>query len=290
MFQPHILHLLMNPKIKWMFIILFFIGMSLVVLNRLYVFIEQQYAQKFHQPLLHNPILFKRKLDRGLQSYLETNFSFYKTLEQRQKNRFEHRLVGFMNDKDFVSKDGLHLTEEMKILISATAVMLTFGYRNYKLPNVSAIFIFPSEFKSLSSENLHAGEFSPYYKTVAFSWKEFKKGYDISNDNLNLGIHEFSHALHIRSIMSNDVSSQIFMEALIDLKHFLGNNEAVRINLLESNYIRRYGFENEYEFTAVLMECFFETNSEFKNEFPEIYTYVKRMLGYPSEFKFSDYN
>lgn len=274
------LFILMHPKAKWFFIVLFFTGMCLVVFNRIYVFLEQQYAQKFYRPILSNPIVFKRKLSKDLESYLKSNFSFYQKLDAKKKRVFGHRLVRFRDSKEFFGKDGLTLTDEMKTLISATATMLTFGYRNYRMSNVTAIFVFPSEFKSLSSENLHAGEFSPYHKTIAFSWEDFKKGYDISNDNLNLGIHEFSHALHIRSVTANDISSQIFMSGLIGLKHYLSNNEEIRLTLIESNYIRRYGFTNEYEFTAVLIECFFETNSQFEREFPEIYAFVRRMLNY----------
>ena len=64
------------------------------------------------------------------------------------------------------------------------------------------------------------------------------------------------------------------------MKQFLKSNESIRQKLLNSNYVRRYGFSNEFEFTAVLLECFFESNTEFKSEFPEIYSYIERMLSF----------
>lgn len=49
---------------------------------------------------------------------------------------------------------------------------------------------------------------------------------------------------------------------------------------MQSNFFRAYAFENQYEFVAVLLEHFFESPSEFKLQFPEIYIKVKLMINY----------
>ena len=112
------------------------------------------------------------------------------------------------------------------------------------------------------------------------SWKDFKKGFAIDNDNLNLGIHEFAHAIHLNSIKERDVSSTIFSDSFKELTTLLSNEEALRKDLIASKYFRDYAYTNQFEFIAVIIETFIETPDEFKSLFPEIYDKTKQMLNF----------
>lgn len=99
------------------------------------------------------------------------------------------------------------MNKESQILIGATYIMRTFGMRKYIVDVFDKIIIYPNEYFSTHSEQYHKGEFNPMIKVVAFSWKHFEEGFAIDNDNLNLGIHEFSHVIHHQSIRNNADSS-----------------------------------------------------------------------------------
>jgi hypothetical protein len=193
-------------------------------------------------------------------------------------------LASLIKQLEFHTRDDLELREEMRVLITATAVMMTFGFRDYRLPNLQRVVLYPGPYHSEMSGKMHKGEYSPAYKTLAFSWPDFLMGYDIANDNLNLGIHELSHVIHIKCHFGEDISSHIYNLGFRALKEFLRNHEAMRQALIKTRYFRAYAFTNEVEFIAVLIECFFETPEIFKADFPEIYGYVKRMLN----FKYSN--
>src|SRR5690606_39707147 len=60
----------------------------------------------------------------------------------------------------------------------------------------------------------HKGEFNPREKVIVFSWKDFENGYKIENDNLNIGIHEFTHAMQLEAKQARDLDSARFS------KHF----------------------------------------------------------------------
>ena len=61
---------------------------------------------------------------------LEKYFPYYQLLDAKQQARFRHRMVQFIKAKQFIARDGLNrVTPEMISLISATAVMLSFGMR-----------------------------------------------------------------------------------------------------------------------------------------------------------------
>ena len=59
----------------------------------------------------------------------------------------------------------------------------------------------------------------------------------------------------------------------------------VKEKLNNTNYFRKYGFSNQYEFLAVIAEYFFESPNEFKSQFPIIYGYTQKLLN----FKYSRY-
>ncbi|WP_115461198.1 zinc-dependent peptidase [Winogradskyella aurantiaca] len=271
----------MNPILRTVFLILFFLGMFLVVFSRLWIFAEQQFAERIHRPFFLYSILLRKKLKPREIAVLETKFSFYTSLNLKQQKRFRHRVANLKEQFLFHPREALVLTDEMRVLVTATAVMISFGFRDYSLPNLENIILYPGPYHSeLGGGDLHKGEYSPAYKTLVFSWPDFLNGYDISNDNLNLGIHELSHVLHIKCHFSSDISSQIYNEGFHSLKNFLKSHEELRQNLVQTSYFRAYAFNNEVEFIAVLIECYFETPSEFQRRFPDIYHYVERMLNF----------
>ena len=265
--------------------IIFFGGMAIVVLSRFYIFFEEQYALKKRKPFFRNAIIFRNKLTEKQHRILTREFSFYNRLEKKEQHIFRHRLATFIKTKKFIGRENLVPDDEMKVLISATAVMLTFGFRNYLIDIVETIIIYPKAYYSQINEVYHKGETNPQLKTIVFSWEDFKQGYHIGDDNLNLGIHEFGHAIHLNAFKNNDISSLIFKQGFEDLTNFLQSHEHVRKNLIASKYFRAYAYTNHFEFFAVLLENFIETPLEFRSQFPELYKYLKQMLN----FKFAGY-
>ena len=158
--------------------------------------------------------------------------------------------------------------------------MLTFGFRDFYIGLISKIIIYPKAFYSNTNKNYHKGEFNPKLATLVISWEDFQKGFTNNRDNINLGIHEFTHAIHINSIKERDISSTIFSDSFKELSHLLASNETLRNDLMASDYFRKYAFTNQFEFLAVAIENFIETPNEFKLQFPEVYSKVKQMLNF----------
>ncbi|PQV51170.1 hypothetical protein CLV33_10190 [Jejuia pallidilutea] len=242
--------------------------------------LEMSYVLKYKKPLYNHLYLNLKKLNTEQRVVLQNSFPFYKKLSKKEKTYFEHRVVSFINDKDFIGRDLDVITEEMKVLISATAIMLTFGFRDFYIGLISKIVVYPDKFYSNVNKTYHKGEFNPKLKTLVLSWKDFKQGFDIGNDNLNLGIHEFTHAIHLNSIKERDVSSTIFTDSFKELSMLISTNNSLRDELLGFEYFRNYAYTNQFEFIAVAVENFVETPKDFKAKFPEIYNKIKQMLNF----------
>jgi MtfA peptidase len=269
---------------KLIFAILFAILLYLVI-HFLLRMLEMAYVLKYKKPYYTHFYFYLRKLNPEQKIILKNRFVFYNKLTEKQKKYFEHRVASFIKDKDFIGRDGVVVTDEMKVLISATGVMLTFGFRDFYIGLLSKIVIYPTQFFSRINNEYHKGEFNPKLKALVISWEDYNLGFKNSHDNINLGIHEFTHAIHLNSIKERDVSATIFSDLFKELTDLLTHKESLRLKLLDSEYFRTYGYTNQFEFLAVLVENFIETPSEFKSQFPEVYSKVKQMLN----FNFSGY-
>jgi len=257
-------------------LLLFFSGMFYMVFS----IIESVYLVAFNKPIYVHFYPVRKELRHDETYILEKEFSFYRKLSEKQKRYFRHRVHSFVNQYKFVGRQGLEPTPAIRLKIAATWVMLTFGMRSY-LPSIfEGIIIYPDVFESRNG-NMHKGEFNPMAKAVVFSWKHFEEGHAFENDNLNLGLHEFAHVLHLHStrVSRPGASGMVYadmFEKVLDYVDHPGNRQ----HLLGLNYLRDYAYTNNHEFMAVVLEHFFETPQEFRQKLPELYGLVKKMINY----------
>jgi Mlc titration factor MtfA (ptsG expression regulator) len=277
------------PEDKYELVIGDYIGMLILItpLFSLFLFfsfyvIEIIYLRNYKKPLVVFANVNFYQLQESQKQILFQNFQFYKQLKPKYKRYFEHRIANFINTYEFVGRD-ISVTEEMKVTIAGTAIMLTFGMRDYLNPLFKRIIIFPDIYYSDQTENYHKGEFNPKLESIVFSWKHFKEGIEITNDNLNLGLHEFTHAFHIHSLKSDKATAVLFNESLQNLFKVVSNPQ-LKEQLINSGFLRDYAYENQFEFVAVLLEYFFESPQEFKSKFPSIFIKVKHMINYNEKY------
>ncbi len=261
------------------------LGIFIAILLYLFIqfalkMLEMVYVLRRKKPFFVHLYLFLRKLNPQQKSILKNQFAFYNKLDKKHKRYFEHRVSSFINDKDFIGRNGIKMSDEIKVLISSTAVMLTFGFRDFYIGLINKIVIYPEKFYSKINNEYHKGEFNPKLKTLVISWEDFKMGYQLSKDNINLGIHEFIHAIHLNSLNERDISSTIFSDSFQELTEMLAHHKTIREQLIASKYIRKYAFTNQFEFLAVIIESFIETPQELKLHFPEVYIKIRQMLNF----------
>ena len=244
----------------------------------LFKIFENWYAGTYNRPLFRHYLIF-RKLTISQLEILDNDFVFYKKLSEKHKKQFQHRVVTFIAEKKFVGRDGLVVTERMQVLIAAIGCMLSFGRKNYEYSLIEFILIYPKEFYSAINDDFHKGEFNPRGRALVLSWKDFEDGYKITDDNLNLGIHEFMHAMQLEAMQSKDLDASRFSKEFQNILLQLTNIE-LKEKLDETRYFRAYAFTNQYEFMAVLAEYFIESPKDFKTHFPKLYSHTQKLLNF----------
>jgi Mlc titration factor MtfA (ptsG expression regulator) len=242
-------------------------------------FLDDIWIAFFGKPLYIHLYFNPKKIAPETAYVLRQKFQFYNKLSDKEKVYFHHRIASFNEEYELISREDFAITTEVKTLVAATYVMLTFGMRRYLIDSFDKIILYPNEYYSNPNQEYHKGEFNPVLKAVVFSWEDFIGGYEIDNDNLNLGIHEFTHVVHHHSMRNNDASSLNFRKHYQQLYKEV-NHPPNRERLIHSDYFRVYAYTNPYEFISVIVEHYFETPQLFKKEFPELFENVSLMLNH----------
>lgn len=220
---------------------------------------------------------FYKTLDASSQQVLKSNFKFYQNLSHRQQKLFNHRVVAFMEHHQFIGREGIVVDRLIKLLVSGTAVMLSFGFDRYLYSLFDTIIVYPQHYFSKQTQQEHKGETNPALGVIVFSWEDFKEGIIIEHDNLHLGLHKFAHALQFSFLNERSHEARVFKHHF-DLILYHLKDADVRHRLINTGYLRHYAFENQYEFFAVMVEHFYESPSDFMTTLPTLYQLMAKLL------------
>ena len=208
--------------------------------------------------------------------YLEHHFPFYKQLPPKSKKMFEKRVAYFMDSKEFIPREMIAVSWEMKLLISSAAIQMTFGFPRVYLSHFKFILVYPGKFLSTSTNQMHQGEVNPAYQTIVIGWKYFVEGY-LKKDGRNLGLHEMAHALRLENRIVNQEFNFLDEDTLAEWE-LRATNTMREIAEGRETFFREFGAKDREEFFALAVENYFERPHEFAEKHPLTYGVMCRLL------------
>lgn len=214
----------------------------------------------------------RNSLNEMEENILKQNFSYYNKLSKEKQTIFGYRVKQFFEDKNIVGMEGLEVDGKILLLIAATAVKLTFGLRYYKFSYFHTFRIFPSQFYSkLINSYMYGG--TSVTGVMSLAWDRFEYGFENTVDNINLGFHEFAHALII---------SQQYDISIISFKRYTADYdvqvEYAKDIMRNDDFFREYAYTNDMEFFAVVVEHFFENPIPLRDKLPTLYTCLTKLF------------
>jgi MtfA peptidase len=209
---------------------------------------------------------------------LQKYFPYYQTLSKENKIKFEKKVVNFIYGKHFIPRNVDEVTLEARVLIAASAVQLTFGLPNVYLNVFRRILVYPNDYYSSITKRYHKGEVNPRFGIIVLSWQSFVDGYIYPNDSKNLGLHEMAHALRFENLIRSEDYPPFeadLLQQFDDFAHRVCNDP----EFANQTFFRPYACTDEHEFFSVAVENFFERSELFKEQMPELYGILVRLLG-----------
>lgn len=223
------------------------------------------------------PLLYKGKElkfpDDDLDKVCSKYNSYYLKLNFAEKKRFTGRLKEFLRTKDFyIYADKGY--KEMPILISASAIQITFGLDEYKLSHFKNIIIHPDAY--LMDNPLRVLMGNVQGNSITLSWKHFLADYQNPTDGKNVGLHEMAHALQVQYLFTKHNRTNDFKE---DFEHYdRVDDEVLKEKFEADGLFDKYALNNKNELWATSVELFFERPADLKLDYPELYDSIKLVL------------
>ncbi|HYC41049.1 MAG TPA: zinc-dependent peptidase [Chitinophagaceae bacterium] len=201
-------------------------------------------------------------------------FTYFNDLSTEKRMRFIRRTYNFRQSKRF-HFIGMEQNEDAAILVSASAVQVTFGLKNYQLLHFRDVYVLAAAYHMENEEELYIGHVAP--EGIYLSWKHFLYGYANKKDNINVAVHEMAHAL-----LYNNFFAQYGVDAHFRLNYekFSNSTGPIFADVITKrrSYLRGYAFSNLHEFWAVSVEAFFENPKDLRDNMPELYQALCRVL------------
>jgi Mlc titration factor MtfA (ptsG expression regulator) len=246
------------------------------VLIALIVFLPVTSIRSRRKKFIRMPRLWVKPISSAQVAILRKYVPYYIALSDEQRVVFEGRVAHFMADKTFIARNMDQVSIEMKILISSSAVQMTFGLPTINLMHFQFILVYPDNYYSTLTKKYHKGEVNPRLKAIVLSWRAFLEGEQLA-EGINLGLHEMAHALHLENGIRNAEFDFLDKEALANWDRLV-DQEISLIKQGEASFFRAYGSVDTYEFFAVAIERFFETPHAFHQYHPSLYDTLSLML------------
>ncbi len=201
--------------------------------------------------------------------------------------QLKKRMQVFIAEKAFIGCAGLHITEEMRVVIAAQACLLILNRPTDYFAQVRQILLYPAAFAvqrastdgaGLLSENRLAlsGE-SWSQGQVILSWQDTLEGAADPNDGRNVVIHEFAHQLDQENGAPQGAPPPLAGDAEHDVERWARVFQAAfrqlkgEVRFGQEGLLNHYGAQDPAEFFAVVSETFFEQGAALKQDYPDLY-------------------
>ena len=203
------------------------------------------------------------------RDFLLDNYDHYDRLPPDLRRRFEDDVRIFMAETRVTGIEA-PVTDELRLLVAASAVTLSLGWPDYEWDQLSEVLLYPHNFDrdySFDSEDL-SGQAHPW-GTVILSIPALRESFADPDDAYHVGIHEFAHLLDLDRTQFSGIPPGLSPAR---------SREWVELRDREMDRMRRgksviddYGASDPAEFLAVAVEAFFEAALELRRRHRQVY-------------------
>lgn len=212
---------------------------------------------------------------------LEAGAPFFRELAPPRQERLLAMLQLFLAEKPIIAAGGLELTEEMRVLVGASAVRLILDLDLDHYQRLTEIVLYPYDALVDPQHDDALLGLAHRHGAVVLSWPSVRAGLRAPHDGHDTAVHEFAHALDLADGVFDGAPALRAREDYGPWARHLGQAYDALVdgdrNLLR--VLRPYGGTNPPEFFAVATEAFFERPDELRRRAPDLYQDLARFYG-----------
>jgi Mlc titration factor MtfA (ptsG expression regulator) len=210
-----------------------------------------------------------RPIPEGWRQLLLDRYDHYERLPTDLRRRFEDDVRLFVDEKR-ITGVGVHVTEELRLLVAASAVTLSVAWPDYEWNQLSEVLLYPDDFDrdyQIGRSEL-AGQ-AHGWGTLILSVPALIEGFEDPDEACHVGLHEFAHLLDVEGTQFDGLPSG-FDDAHARRFIALREKEMERLRRGKS-VLDEYGANDPVEFFPVAVEAFFEPALALRKRHRELY-------------------
>ncbi|MEA3501858.1 MAG: M90 family metallopeptidase [Actinomycetota bacterium] len=214
---------------------------------------------------------------------LETDMAHWRWLGDDERTNLERLIKGFLFDKRFEWVNGLKQSDEIEVLVAASACLLILGLEKAYYRDVTSIIMYPSQttMKGRRSAPEAAGLATDaivpilgeamLHGPVLIAWDSAKRSAGRASTGRNVVYHEFAHKIDmadgsIDGLPPMAKSRRDRWEEVCRREY-----EVLRSGSSDAPLLDAYGAVNRAEFFAVATEFFFDRPVEMATHEGDLY-------------------
>jgi Mlc titration factor MtfA (ptsG expression regulator) len=207
-------------------------------------------------------------------------YDHYERMDAAWRARFEDDLRLFLVETR-ITGIGVEVTDELRLLVAASAVTLSVGWPEYEWEQIAEVLIYPDDFdrdyviagQGAVSGDEDAGRAHPE-GTVILSAPSLEESFAVPDDAYHVGIHEFTHML-ARGRSEGGLEIGALPQGLAPGRErewaSIAEEEMERLRSRKRSAFDEYGADDPGEFLGVAVEAFFEIPQVVRRRHPRVY-------------------
>jgi hypothetical protein len=207
-------------------------------------------------------------------------YDHYERMDAAWRSRFEDDIRLFLVETR-ITGIGIELTDELRVLVAASAVTLSVGWPEYEWEQLAEVLIYPDDFdrdyvvagQGEGTGDEDAGRAHPE-GTVILSAPSLEESFAVPDDAYHVGIHEFAHML-ARGRGADRLEIGSLPEGLAPGRERewakIAEAEMDRLQRRKRSAFDEYGADDPGEFLGVAVEAFFEVPQLVRRQHREVY-------------------
>jgi Mlc titration factor MtfA (ptsG expression regulator) len=209
---------------------------------------------------------------RPWKDFLKTRCDHYRRLPVAYRAEFDRQVQIFLAEKQITGIE-TQVTDEIKLLVAASAVMLTVGWPGYTWDQLTEVLVYPQDFDRdyrFGGTDL-SGQVHPW-GIMILSAPALLRSFAVTDDGYHLGVHECAHLLDLAQTRCDGLPPYLSDESIRKWTTIMKHEEE-RLRRGDS-VLSPYGLSAPAELFAVAVEAFFQTPVALMNSHNELYTFL----------------
>jgi len=217
------------------------------------------------------------------RTLLESDMVHWRWLNDEERDHLECLIKGFLFDKRFEWVDGIEESDEVKVLVAASACLLILGLKTAYYRDVTSIIMYPSqtaqrgqrgapEAAGLTTDAIVPilGE-AVLHGPVLIAWDSAKRSAAHPSTGYNVIYHEFAHKIDMADGSADGLPPMATSRRDRWEEVCRREYEALQEGTDLDPFLSDYGAVNRAEFFAVATELFFDRPVRMQEREADLY-------------------